>query len=194
MLTVQHLTKSFDGNPVLSDFSCTFPDNGIVTIVGPSGYGKTTLLRCIAGLEKPDSGEILGVPERISYCFQEDRLLPWRTSLGNLEAVLGRRRREELLCWLDRVGLSEARDKYPSELSGGMRSRVAFARALAFDAPLLLLDEPFHALDNATRGAMEELLLSKAKNRLILLVTHHTPPEGAPVVHVGEAGCAVQKD
>ena len=136
MLTVQHLTKSFDGNPVLSDFSCTFPDNGIVTIVGPSGYGKTTLLRCIAGLEKPDSGEILGVPERISYCFQEDRLLPWRTALGNLEAVLGRRRREELLCWLDRVGLSEARDKYPSELSGGMRSRVAFARALAFDAPL----------------------------------------------------------
>ena len=65
MLTVQHLTKSFDGNPVLSDFSCTFPDNGIVTIVGPSGYGKTTLLRCIAGLEKPDSGEILGVPEDV---------------------------------------------------------------------------------------------------------------------------------
>lgn len=187
MLTVQHLTKSFDGVPVLSDFSCAFPDSGIVYIVGPSGQGKTTLLRCIAGLEKPESGEVLGVPERIAYCFQEDRLLPWRTALGNLEAVLGRRRREECLRWLALVGLSDARDKYPNELSGGMRSRVAFARALAFDAPLLLLDEPFHALDDATRSAMEELLLRETAGRLVLLVTHHMPPEGAPVVRVGSA-------
>lgn len=185
MLTVEHLTKRFDGVPVLTDFSCVFPETGIVAIVGPSGYGKTTLLRCIAGLEKPDSGAITGVPERIAYCFQEDRLLPWRTALGNLEAVLGKRRRAEALGWLDRVGLADAADKYPSELSGGMRSRVAFARALAFDAPLLLLDEPFHALDDTTRAAMEALLAEKSRGRLVLLVTHQTPPEGAPVVRIG---------
>lgn len=185
MLTVQHLTKSFDGVPVLTDFSCSFPETGIVRIIGPSGYGKTTLLRCIAGLEKPDGGEISGVPERIAYCFQEDRLLPWRTALGNLEAVLGRRRRDEARSWLARVGLAGAEEKYPNELSGGMRSRVAFARALAFDAPLLLLDEPFHALDSETRAKMEALLEEETKGRLVLLVTHHTPPEGVPVVRVG---------
>ena len=186
MLTVEHLTKRFDGVPVLTDFSCVFPETGIVAIAGPSGYGKTTLLRCIAGLEKPDGGVISGVPERIAYCFQEDRLLPWRTALGNLEAVLGKRRRAEALGWLERVGLADAADKYPSELSGGMRSRVAFARALAFDAPLLLLDEPFHALDDATRADMESLLAEKSRGKLVLLVTHQAPPEGAPVVRSHE--------
>ena len=76
MLTIQHLTKSFNGIQVLQDFSCSFPETGIVSLVGPSGCGKTTLLRCIAGLEHPDSGIVSGIPERIAYCFQEDRLLP----------------------------------------------------------------------------------------------------------------------
>ena len=160
MLTVEHLTKRFDGVPVLTDFSCVFPETGIVAIAGPSGYGKTTLLRCIAGLEKPDGGVISGVPERIAYCFQEDRLLPWRTALGNLEAVLGKRRRAEALGWLERVGLADAADKYPSE--------------------------PFHALDDATRADMESLLAEKSRGKLVLLVTHQAPPEGAPVVRIGE--------
>ena len=182
MLIVQHLTKSFGGAPVLQDLSFSCPETGILYVTGPSGCGKTTLLRCIAGLERPDSGTITGVPDRIAYCFQEDRLLPWRTALGNLEAVLGKAKHAEALQWLARVGLEGAEEKYPHELSGGMRSRVSFARALAFQASLLLLDEPFHALDDETRRRMEELLREETRDRPSLLVTHHPPPPGAWVL------------
>ena len=111
MLIVQHLTKSFGGAPVLRDLSFSCPEAGVLYVTGPSGCGKTTLLRCIAGLERPEGGTITGVPDRIAYCFQEDRLLPWRTARGNLEAVLGKARHAEALQWLARVGLEGAEEK-----------------------------------------------------------------------------------
>lgn len=178
----ENVSKSFDRVTVISNLNLTIRDGSFTVLVGASGCGKTTLLRCIAGLERPEGGTITGVPDRIAYCFQEDRLLPWRTALGNLEAVLGKARHAEALQWLARVGLEGAEEKYPHELSGGMRSRVSFARALAFQAPLLLLDEPFHALDDETRRRMEELLREETRDRPAMLVTHHPPPPGAPVL------------
>ena len=96
--------------------------------------------------------------------------------------MLGKAKHAEALQWLARVGLEGAEEKYPHELSGGMRSRVSFARALAFQASLLLLDEPFHALDDETRRRMEELLREETRDRPALLVTHHPPPPGARVL------------
>ena len=192
MLILQNLCKSYGGVPVLQNFSYTFPEEGVVYLAGPSGCGKTTLLRCVAGLEKPESGQVRGVPERVAYCFQEDRLLPWKTAQGNLEAVLGKKRRGEAALWLQKAGLAGAEHKYPDELSGGMRSRVSFARALAYRAPLLLLDEPFHALDGDTRRQMERLLEEETAGCLVLLVTHHPVPEGARVIRLESGPLSTQ--
>ncbi|KAA0960601.1 ABC transporter ATP-binding protein [Microbacterium sp. ANT_H45B] len=158
----------------------------IVAIVGPSGCGKSTLLRLVGGLDAPTSGSILladtdvaDVDERTAIAFQEPRLLPWRTIAQNVELGLprgtarreGRERVRELL---DLVGLEQAADQRPREVSGGMAQRASLARALARNPGVLLLDEPFGALDALTRLRMHDLLLKihAAEPTTILLVTH----------------------
>jgi NitT/TauT family transport system ATP-binding protein len=172
---------------VLDEVSFEVPAHGVVCVVGPNGSGKSTLLRLISGLLTPDSGTITidGQPvadadQRVGLVFQEPRLLPWRTAADNVAfplelAGVGRaERRERARGLLDLVGLASFERAYPHQLSGGMRQRVAIARALARDPQILLLDEPFSALDALTRERFNAELLElwQRTGTTILLVTH----------------------
>lgn len=166
--------KSYDGTAVLNIPALTLPDRGIFGICGPSGSGKTTLLRLIAGLEKPDCGEIKGISgKKISCLFQEDRLLPHLTALQNVALVCDK---SSALNMLARVGLEQHIDKYPAEMSGGMQRRVAFARAAAFGGDILLLDEPFEGLDADLRETIFSIIREESKKNLVVLVTHNLTP------------------
>ncbi len=175
-LEIRNANKQFDGKIVLDVFSLQFPLNGVVCLFGPSGCGKTTLLNCIAGIEHLDSGEIAGTKGRkISCVFQEDRLLPWISANENITAVLRGNTEQntaDAAEWLSQVGLAGEGEKYPDELSGGMRQRVAIARALAYNGDLYLLDEPFHALDEKAKAEVIALIREKTPNALKILVTH----------------------
>jgi ABC-type nitrate/sulfonate/bicarbonate transport system ATPase subunit len=168
LIIFDNVSLSYDGKTVLKNFSWAVPEERLVVITGPSGSGKTTLLRIIAGLTIPTSGKISGTPHRVSYLFQEHRLIPRRTVLENLRLVS-----EKPDEWLERVGLADSVGLYPAELSGGMRQRAAIARALAFPAETLFLDEPFKELDDATAGVILDLLEEQVKVReRVILVTH----------------------
>jgi NitT/TauT family transport system ATP-binding protein len=173
--------------PVLESIRLDVPSRGIVAIVGPNGSGKSTLLRLIGGLLTPDSGTLTidGQPvadadTRVGFVFQEPRLLPWRRTLDNVSfplelAGVGRAERgERARRLIDLVGLESFEKAYPHQLSGGMRQRVAIARALARDPSILLLDEPFSALDSLTRERFNAELLEiwQRTQTTIVLVTH----------------------
>jgi NitT/TauT family transport system ATP-binding protein len=176
----------------IRDVSFDVTEGEIVSLIGPSGCGKSTILNMIANLVEPTSGEIIhlegiGTEFRIGYVFQESRLLPWRSVLDNITFGLegahgmtyGKAQNKENLRevarrYIDLVGLTGFESSYPYELSGGMQQRVALARGLAIDPAILLLDEPFGALDALTRGYLQEELLrivTEAK-KTILIVTH----------------------
>lgn len=173
-VVVKNLCKSFDGKPVLADFSCVFPDGKITCIVGPSGCGKTTLLNLMMNLFPADSGSIEGLAgHTIAAVFQEDRLLEHCSPAANLRAVL--RSREAIAQIPDAlraVGLSDASDKSVRNLSGGMKRRVAILRALLTDADILLMDEPFRGLDTDTRAAVIHWMRPKIEGKTVILVTH----------------------
>lgn len=175
-LKIHNLTKNYNGKMVLDQFSLQLPSTGTVCLFGPSGCGKTTLLNCIAGLEPFDSGEIEGAGTgKISYLFQENRLLPWISAKDNIAAVLrgkARQNEEQAEKWLGLVGLAEAGNNRPAELSGGMRRRVALARALAYGGDLYLMDEPFQGLDAERRDEMTALLQKETAGALKIIVTH----------------------
>ncbi len=158
-------------------------DGEICAIVGPSGIGKSSLLQLAAGLDRDFAGSILGRPEPVGYLFQAPRLLPWRTARQNLELVLPGQP-EKAGEWLSQVGLAGSEDVYPQRLSLGMARRVALARALAVRPGLLLLDEPFSALDEASARGMQDLVSTHVRELkpTTLLVTHH-PREAAALVH-----------
>lgn len=160
---------------VFENFSMEFDPGMINVIIGKSGCGKTTLLRMIAGLEKPDSGELI-IPEelKVGMVFQEDRLMPWLSCEKNVTLGLKGVDRNAVYSVLETVGLKGFEKAYPSQLSGGMRQRVSLARMLIRDSNLLLMDEPFSALDAFTRKEMQEELLRMRKemNAGIIFVTH----------------------
>jgi NitT/TauT family transport system ATP-binding protein len=175
------------GHVVLSALDLTIAKGEFVTFLGPSGCGKSTVLKLISGLTPPNSGTIhvdgmtpKNARETVSYIFQEATLLPWRTvrrnvSLGlELDGVNGDRRREKTASLLDLVGLGAVGDAYPRELSGGMKMRVSIARALATNPRLLLMDEPFAALDEMTRDRLNEELLRLREEQkwTAVFVTH----------------------
>ncbi len=167
-IILKNISKAYDGKCVLSDLSLEIPDSGVFGVFGPSGCGKTTLLRIICGLERPDSGEVI-CDKKFSVIFQEDRLMPTLTVLENVSAVSDN---ETAKAWLDKVGLSDSLNKYPSELSGGMSRRTAIARALAFNADALIADEPFKGLEAELRERISQLVSECAQKRTVILVTH----------------------
>ena len=178
MIEFDRVSLDYGGKRVLSDFSYRFEDNRAYAVLGASGGGKTTLLRLAAGLLAPTSGRVLRSPAQVSVCFQEDRLLPWRTARENVALAFPHAAQRdgsalrEADKWLARVGLAGEEHALPASLSGGMKRRVALARALAFDAPALLLDEPFRALDEEAHAELLHLVRACAQGKLLLLVTH----------------------
>jgi NitT/TauT family transport system ATP-binding protein len=158
-----------------------------VSVVGPTGCGKSTLLNMAAGLLPPSTGHVsvfgqplLGVNRRAGYMFQAESLMPWRTALGNVMAGLDFRgtapaeARAQAEDWLRRVGLGAFGDRYPHQMSGGMRKRASLAQTLVLDPDILLMDEPFSALDIQTRQLMENELLAlwQSKRKAVLFITH----------------------
>jgi NitT/TauT family transport system ATP-binding protein len=171
----------------LDHVSLTVPRGQITTVVGPSGCGKTTLLRLVAGLLKPSSGrtlcngsEVRGLNTGIGFVTQDSNLFPWATTLSNIEfplAVRGmpsRERRERAMEWIANIGLSGFENSYPSQLSGGMQKRVSIARTFIYEPEVILLDEPFGALDAQTRMTLHHQLLQLWQKRrmTMLFITH----------------------
>jgi ABC-type nitrate/sulfonate/bicarbonate transport system ATPase subunit len=193
-LSIRNVGKTFPGvsrqappTEALRPVSLDVADNDFITVLGPSGCGKSTLLRLVAGLDEPSTGEILldDVPIRgpgadRGVVFQSYTLFPWLTVRRNIcfglreKGVSFSEQREISDRFIARMGLRGFEDHYPKQLSGGMQQRVAIARALANDPKILLLDEPFGALDNQTRLLMQELLLDtwEAARKTVLFVTH----------------------
>ena len=186
-LEVHDLTHTFNGGNtvhVLDDLSLDVADGEFVTLLGPSGSGKSTIFNLIGGLYRPDSGDILidgtrvnGTRGNISYLPQQDSLLPWRTIEDNVtlvQEITGTVDKDTARKWLKRAGLEGYEKSYPGTLSGGMRQRVAFIRSLLSPQELMLLDEPFGALDELTRLDMQDWLLKiwEMDRRSVLFITH----------------------
>ncbi len=159
---------------VLDHLSLDFPAGKVTAVMGPSGCGKTTLLRLFAGIISPTSGNVTCETDRISFLFQDTALLPWLTAAENVNLVLSDSKKTLPTAkeWLTRVMLADEANNFPSTLSGGMRQRVALARALAYDAELLLLDEPFRGMDEKLHKQMRELICHVCHGKTIILVTH----------------------
>ena len=178
MINIDSLRFAYSGKQIFDGLSLSL--GRITCITGPSGCGKTTLLRLLAGLVKPQSGTITGVPGRVAMVFQEDRLLPWRTVLENITAVLPPAEAYKAEAWLRLVELHDLRDSYPDSISGGQKRRIALARALAYcsiippGGSLLILDEPFKGFDPALTNRMSALILAQ---NIPIVAALHAPEE-----------------
>lgn len=206
LVEMKHIKKSYGDQKILTDFSISIKEREKVCLMGASGIGKTTILRILAGLVKPDSGQISGLQgKKISMVFQEERLLDWTDAFENVALVLnqkkfgkGKKTRKAAIAdflqkEFDAVGLHDYKEKPVSQLSGGMRRRIAIVRALCAEGELLLLDEPFTGLDAATKAQTAEYLKSRAAERAVVMVTHdlqEAAQMGARVVIVENLGCA----
>ena len=175
MLELKNVCLSYGKLEVLKNISLRLARGERIAVMGPSGCGKTSLLRVSAGLQKPYSGSVINSAERTAMVFQEPRLLPWLNAEDNVKLTIptGAKTSSPPVNWLEKLGIAEAAKKKPDELSGGMQQRVALARALAYEADLLLLDEPFKALDAATKGNVIKTI-SSSTDAAIILVTHDT--------------------
>jgi ABC-type nitrate/sulfonate/bicarbonate transport system ATPase subunit len=185
ILTLQDISKTFSGIEVIKNLNMQVNDGEFVSILGPSGSGKSTLFSLIGGILTPEKGTILleddiinGRTGSISYMPQSSSLLPWRTVLQNVllgQELTAKKDKEKALQMLEKAGLASYVHAYPHELSGGMKQRVSFIRALLSPQPLILLDEPFSALDELTRLDMQKWLLSMWENnrQTVLFITHN---------------------
>ncbi|MEO2680986.1 ABC transporter ATP-binding protein, partial [Clostridium butyricum] len=179
-ISIKNLNKVYGNDKIFDNFSIEFYDDKVNCIVGESGCGKTTLLNIIAGLVQFENCEINGITKKdISYVFQEDRLIPWLTIKENLEIALKQYSEKDELNKrvykvLNLVGIDGIEDKYPHELSGGMKQRVNIARAFGKPSKIILMDEPFKSLDYKIKYIIidEFIEILKKENRMVILVTH----------------------
>lgn len=192
MIRLTNVSKRYGGKMALAPLSVSFADHSFTCLVGKSGCGKTTLLRLLAGLEEKTTGRIEGLPRRVAPVFQEPRLMQWLTVAQNIAfaargnpALWGSTppdgtasravaRHPKVAGLLDRLGLSGDSGLYPAQLSGGMAQRVSLGRTLFYDPELILMDEPFSALDYFTRQNLQRMLLHlfRTERKTILFVTH----------------------
>ncbi|MCA1490410.1 ABC transporter ATP-binding protein [Ensifer sp. NBAIM29] len=187
MVSIDSVTMSFGAYVAVKDVNLSVSDGEFLAIVGPTGCGKSTILNAIAGLLKPASGTVAidgqpvrGVQNDIGYLFQQDALLPWKTALENVElgpmfkGTGAAERREQSMKWLAKVGLKGFEHRYPHQLSGGQRKRVQMAQALITGPKVILMDEPFSALDIHTRHLMQNELLRlwQEERRAVVMITH----------------------
>lgn len=192
LISIENLEKRYptrQGEPVhaLTDVNLEVPENELLSVVGPSGCGKSTLLRILAGLDTPSSGSVringkavTGPSRDVGVVFQQATLLPWQTVLDNVllpARAQGLERRQRARELLELVGLKDFENKYPFELSGGMQQRVAICRAMICDPSILLMDEPFGALDAMTREQMnsELIRIQAEQKKTIVFITHSIP-------------------
>lgn len=173
MLELKNVCLSYGKLEVLKNISLRLARGERIALMGPSGCGKTSLLRVSVGLQKPYSGSVINSAERTAMVFQEPRLLPWLSAEDNVKLTIptGAKTSSPPVNWLEKLGIAEAAKKRPDELSGGMQQRVALARAFAYEADLLLLDEPFKALDACTKENVIKTI-SGSTDAAIILVTH----------------------
>ena len=180
-IILRDICKSYGEHPVLTHFSAVFPAGKVSCITGPSGKGKTTLLRLLMGLETPDSGSIEGISgQRVSVVFQESRLCDNLSAPANIRLVSPDRQRSEIVKAMQEVGLVGCADQPVREFSGGMRRRVAILRALLAEYDLLLLDEPFKGLDSETKGLVMADTVRRTHGKTVIFVTH--APEEAEIL------------
>jgi NitT/TauT family transport system ATP-binding protein len=181
VIKISHLYKKFDDKKIFDDFSLEIPEKKITSILGPSGIGKSTLLKVLSGLSSFESGEIIGISDKkMSFIFQETRLIPWLTVEENIEFVLKSQYKDgekiKLISQsiLNLVELIPSKKLYPKELSGGMKQRVSLARAFAYPSDILLMDEPFQGLDLRLKESILNsfIKLWHSNNKTVIFVTH----------------------
>lgn len=185
-LVLDHLTMVRCGLTLVDDLSLSVGPGRTLAITGPSGAGKTTLLRAVSGLSPADSGTITRPHGRVAQVFQEPRLLPWYSAHRNISLIMdGPAPNLTAMQWLERVGLADASHLPPGRMSGGMRQRVAIARALAAAPSLLLVDEPFSALDRPLAAALRgDLIRLLADQDVVTVWVTHDPGEAEEVSHL----------
>ncbi|MGB2551618.1 ABC transporter ATP-binding protein [Campylobacter sp. MOP51] len=174
MLELKNVEYEILRDKVVRNFSLDVKSGEVITLFGASGCGKTTILRLISGIIEPRKGRIINKFARTTYLFQENRLLEWKNALENVLLVMDKPDESLVLSYFERLGLGkkDAR-KYPDELSGGMRQRVAFVRAIVTQPDLLLMDEPFSGLDYDMKEILMEMIADRVKNGMsVVLVTH----------------------
>lgn len=174
-MIIHNLHFSFDDKSVFNGLELEIPDNQITAIMATSGKGKTTLLRLIAGLLEPSDGEIDLGGKSVGIMFQEPRLFAQQTVLQNVMVVIKQKhgKKERAMELLNAFGVADSADKYPDELSGGMAKRVSLARAIAYNPDILLLDEPFSALDEQTKLSVIAQTKALVAGKTVILVTHN---------------------
>ena len=171
-IVIKNLSKSFDDKIIFNDLSLSIPFGERVAFSAPSGYGKTTLIRMILGLEKADGGEVLSADNKYSVVFQEDRLLEDFSVKTNIKFIDGNLDNEKFGFVLDGLKLSDVAKKPVKKLSGGMKRRVAIARAVCAEFDVLIMDEPFKGLDAVLKEDVISFLNDYIKDKTLILVTH----------------------
>lgn len=171
-IIINNLSKYFGKKRGFDEISFEIELGKVTSVMAPSGFGKTTLLKCIAGLLAPSSGNIINVPEKISFVFQDDRLLEDFSAISNIKFITKKYDEKSALDILSKLNLKDVKNTPVKQLSGGMKRRVAIARALCADYDLLILDEPFKGLDNELRDKVIDFIKEYNKDKTVIVVTH----------------------